>query len=331
MTLPIGNRTDAVGANNTGDYDYTFWILNQNDLRVTVRNPSTDVETVLVLTTDYTVSGVGNVGGGEITLVDVNQAWLGTGNFLNTSWAITIRGVEALIQETDIRNQGEYFPEGIEDALDYQMRISQQQQDAIDRSARLPETIAPTVVSMILPVPSASKLIGWNSAATGIVNYTPNSSVFLTKATQAQAQVGTENDAYMTPLMTAEAITALTPADVVTLTNTVTLTNKRVTLRTGTATSSATPTINTNNVDYYSLTAQTADITSFTSGLSGTPTENQKLWISITGTDARAITWGSSFENGAVTLPTTTVGTTRLDVGFVWNSVTSKWRCMAQG
>ena len=112
---------------------------------------------------------------------------------------------------------------------------------------------------------------------------------------------------------------------------TLTLTNKRVTPRTGTATSAAEPTINTDNVDYYSLTAQAADITSFTTNLSGTPTENQKLWIAITGTAARAITWGASFENGAVTLPTTTVTTTRLDVGFVWNTVTSKWRCMAQG
>lgn len=114
-------------------------------------------------------------------------------------------------------------------------------------------------------------------------------------------------------------------------TDTQTLTNKRVSPRTGTTTSSATPTINTDNVDFYSLTAQAADITSFTTNLSGTPTEGQKLWIAITGTAARAITWGASFENGAVALPTTTVTTTRLDVFFIWNSVTSKWRCMATG
>jgi hypothetical protein len=113
--------------------------------------------------------------------------------------------------------------------------------------------------------------------------------------------------------------------------HTQTLTNKRITKRSGTTTSSATPTINTDNYDFYSLTAQTEAITSFTTNLSGTPTEGQKLWIAITGTAARAITWGTSFEAGAVALPTTTVSTTRLDVGFVWNTVTSKWRCMAQG
>lgn len=112
-------------------------------------------------------------------------------------------------------------------------------------------------------------------------------------------------------------------------TSTNTLTNKRITKRTGSTTSSATPTINTDNVDMYLLTAQAADITSFTTNLSGTPTEGQTLWIAITGTAARAITWGTSFEASTVALPTTTVTTNRLDVGFVWNSVTSKWRCIA--
>jgi hypothetical protein len=114
-----------------------------------------------------------------------------------------------------------------------------------------------------------------------------------------------------------------------TLTGTETLTNKRITKRTGSTTSSATPTINTDNVDMYLLTAQAADITSFTTNLSGTPTEGQTLWIAITGTASRAITWGASFEASTVALPTTTSSTTRLDVGFVWNSVTSKWRCIA--
>ena len=107
-----------------------------------------------------------------------------------------------------------------------------------------------------------------------------------------------------------------------------TLTNKRVTPRVGSTTSSATPTINTDNVDIYKLTAQTVDITSFTTNLTGTPTDGQVLIIEITGTAARAITWGSSFEASTVALPTTTVTTNMLAVGFIYNSVTSKWRCM---
>ena len=117
--------------------------------------------------------------------------------------------------------------------------------------------------------------------------------------------------------------------ELVTPTASQTLTNKRVTPRVSTVASSATPTINTDNVDVYGLTAQAVDITSFTTNLSGTPTDGQRLMIYIVGTASRAITWGASFEASTVSLPTTTSGTSRLDVGFVWNSATSKWRCVA--
>ncbi len=103
----------------------------------------------------------------------------------------------------------------------------------------------------------------------------------------------------------------------------------RTTKRTGTTTSSATPTINTDNVDYYSITAQAVDITSMTTNLSGTPTTAQQLRIDITGTAARAITWGASFANGPVALPTTTVTTTRLYVMLEYDGTI--WRCMASG
>jgi len=123
--------------------------------------------------------------------------------------------------------------------------------------------------------------------------------------------------------------TAVTDADLATLAGTETFNNKRVTLRRGNTTSSATPTINTDSYDIYSLTAQTVDITSFTTNLTGTPTHGQSLIIEITGTAARVITWGASFEASTVALPTTTVTTAMLTVGFKWNSTTSKWRCLA--
>ena len=56
------------------------------------------------------------------------------------------------------------------------------------------------------------------------------------------------------------------------------------------------------------------------------------LWVSLVGTAARAITWDSGdFEDGPTALPTTTVTTERLDTLCVWNTATSKWRCMSTG
>lgn len=106
--------------------------------------------------------------------------------------------------------------------------------------------------------------------------------------------------------------------------------NQLILPRTGTTTSSATPSINTDNVGYYSITALATNVTSFTTNLSGTPVDGQTLWIAITDNGTpRTLTWGSGFENsGNVTLPSTTVTSTRIDIRFVWDSATSKWRCV---
>ena len=109
-----------------------------------------------------------------------------------------------------------------------------------------------------------------------------------------------------------------------------TLTNKWVQPRVLASTAnSATPTLNTDNYDMMVITGQVVAITSFTTNLTGTPVNGQKLIIAITGTGAIGITWGASFEASTVALPTTTVTTNRLDVGFIWNVATTKWRCVA--
>jgi len=109
-----------------------------------------------------------------------------------------------------------------------------------------------------------------------------------------------------------------------------TLTNKWVQPRVLASTAnSATPTLNTDNYDMMVITGQTVAITSFSTNLTGTPVNGQKLIIAITGTGAIGLTWGASFEASTVALPTTTVTTNRLDVGFIWNVATTKWRCVA--
>ena len=134
------SRADYTGNGTQSVFSYAFKIFKEADLLVTVLNTTTKVETTLTLTTDYTVSDVGETAGGNVTLVDAGQDWLdGTGD-LDTGYRMTIRRVPDLVQETDIRNQGQYYPEGIENQFDKQVFIDQRQEDEIQRSIRLPET-----------------------------------------------------------------------------------------------------------------------------------------------------------------------------------------------
>lgn len=100
--------------------------------------------------------------------------------------------------------------------------------------------------------------------------------------------------------------------------------------RVTTITSSATPTVNTDNTDAVTITALAAAITSMTSNLSGTPVNFQKLIYRIkdNGTP-RAITWGASFLPMGVALPTTTVTSKVLTVGFLYDTVAGAWGCVA--
>lgn len=106
----------------------------------------------------------------------------------------------------------------------------------------------------------------------------------------------------------------------------------RMTGRVSTVASSATPTLNTDNTDLFTITALATAITSMTTNLSGTPTGKQMLMIRIKddGT-ARAITWGASFASRIATLPTTTTLGKYTYVGFIWNSTASVWDCLAAG
>lgn len=94
--------------------------------------------------------------------------------------------------------------------------------------------------------------------------------------------------------------------------------------------SSATPSVNTDIYKAVSITALATDITSMTSGLSGTPRNFQKLIYRIkdTGTP-RGITWGAGFVAEGKDPPTVTVANKVLTVGFLYDSVKAAWGCVA--
>jgi len=163
------SRSPFTGDGATSVYAYSYLIQAESHLLVTVKDLN-DAETTLVLTTDYTVDGVGAATGGNITLVDASQAWLDSGGDLLTDFVLVIRRVVPITQTTDIRNQGSFFPETHEDTFDFSRMIDQQQQDLIDRSMTLPETSDATAISTTLPLPVASRAIGWNATADALSN-----------------------------------------------------------------------------------------------------------------------------------------------------------------
>ena len=104
----------------------------------------------------------------------------------------------------------------------------------------------------------------------------------------------------------------------------------RIITRTTSISSSATPTINTDNCEFVDITAIATAITSMTTNLSGTPVNGQRLMIRFkdNGT-AQTIAWGTSYEAVGVALPTTTVISKRLTVNLIYDTTTSKWGCVA--
>jgi hypothetical protein len=151
-------------------------------------------------------------------------------------------------------------------------------------------------------------------------------------ATVGTIELGAASDT--TVSRSAAGVIAVEGVNIPSISSTDTLTNKRITTRITTITSSATPgtSINTDNCDLVTITAQAAAITSMTTGLSGTPVNGDQLEIRIKddGT-ARAITWGASYASGIATLQTTTIAGKALCNYFEYDSVQTKWMLQAVG
>ncbi len=115
----------------------------------------------------------------------------------------------------------------------------------------------------------------------------------------------------------------------VTLTNTATLTNKRITKREATVASSATPTPNADTTDIYTITALAA--AAEFGAPTGTPTQGQALIIRIKDNSTiRELTWNAIYRASSdLALPTTTVDDKTMYLGFIYNDTDSKWDLVA--
>lgn len=152
-------REDYEGNGVAATFAYGFKISNKNQLKVTVRDDD-GIETVLDVDTDFTVTGVGNKTGGNITLVD---------GPLTDEFLMTIERFVLVEQLADIRNQGDYYPEYIEDALDYQVMISQMIKGLTDRALKVSETTDLSTFDTTLPtVLGANRTVVVNEFGTAL-------------------------------------------------------------------------------------------------------------------------------------------------------------------
>lgn len=128
--MTVASETAKSGPYNgngaTTVFAYGFKIFADTDLQVILTDTS-DVETVQTLTTHYTVSGVGDSGGGNVTMLTAPA----------TGEKITILRNVAFTQTTDLRNQGGFYPEVHERVFDRITMMVGQLKESVDRAVQV--------------------------------------------------------------------------------------------------------------------------------------------------------------------------------------------------
>ena len=123
-------KNSYAGDSSTVAFSYTFKIFDEDDIAVILRDNATATETVQTITTNYTVSGVGNAGGGTITFVTAPA----------TGKTVVLRRESAQTQTTDYTPNDPFPAEAHEDALDKLTFFVQEVQEELDRSIKLSRT-----------------------------------------------------------------------------------------------------------------------------------------------------------------------------------------------
>lgn len=164
MTLAATPRVAGPFNGNgvTTSFPFTFKVFAATDIRVVTLTSA--IETERVLNTDFTVTLNGDQEaspGGTVT-------YPVSGTPLPSGSTLTIAGARANTQTLDLTIGGAFDPSTIERALDSTVVLVQQL--AEEQSRALTAPLSTTGVSFEVPVPEASKFIGWNDTADGLVN-----------------------------------------------------------------------------------------------------------------------------------------------------------------
>lgn len=114
-----------LGNGTTVDFDYEFRILDPSHVTVVMTEDGVDTT---VSPSDYTVSGVGASVGGTLTFLTAPA----------TGQSITIIRNAPFTQPTDLENQGAYYAETVEGALDLGVMRDQQLAEGLSRAVQIP-------------------------------------------------------------------------------------------------------------------------------------------------------------------------------------------------
>lgn len=155
--MTVSSSTSRVQFNGNGSttvFAYSFKIFDQDDLTVIVRS-ATGTETVKTITTHYTVSGVGNAGGGNVTMLTAPAS----------GETLTILREQDLVQELDLVENDPFPAQSLEDALDKLTFMVQQHSEEIDRSIKASRTNTITSTEFTVSAASrANKIFAFDSA-----------------------------------------------------------------------------------------------------------------------------------------------------------------------
>jgi hypothetical protein len=163
------NRKTFAGDDATTSFATTpIVFFATSDLQAYVTTDATGASTLLVEGTGYTVSG-GDEASGAVGTVDTSGGSAPHGALLSGTTLVILRDLP-LTQGADFVNNDAADAEVAEAALDKLVMNVQRLGERIDRSFVLPDSDV-SGASTELPTPTASTIIGWNSAADALQNY----------------------------------------------------------------------------------------------------------------------------------------------------------------
>ena len=188
MTISTTNiKNSYAGNSNTSVFQYTFKILANTELQVIIR-ASSGTETVKTLTTHYTVSGVGNASGGNVTFT--------SGNIPATGETVVIRRVTAQTQNLDLVENDPFSAETVESAFDKLTSINQELQEQLDRSIKVSRTATITTPEITDDATArAGKLLGFDSTGNVLDATIDGSGVAVSATNAANSATASANSA----------------------------------------------------------------------------------------------------------------------------------------